>query len=155
MWRQQLVILRKFQITHRQSLWRHFAKVWFVCVCVWSAESSTPSHPEFLQESVRFPSVDTDPRHGLANRAARLVPDAGAPGVDARALGSNAYRSVYGACARTPAGARVINLSDGVDETVVVDAPLPPVITELVVQVGLGGGVFHRRRRVRGLQEQQ
>lgn len=113
------------------------------------------SHPELLQQPVCFASVDTDSGHSLAHRAARFIPDPRAPGVDARTLGSDAYWAVDGACAWARRRARVVNLSDAVHEAVVVDTPLPPVVAELVVQVGFG--VFrsnrHARRTVRQRKE--
>lgn len=68
--------------------------------------------------------------------------------MDAGTLGSDAHWTVHGARARTRRGARVINLSDAVNKTVVIDAPLPPVVPELVVQVGFGG-VLCRHREFR------
>lgn len=102
------------------------------------------SHPELLQQAVRFAPVDTHARHGLAHRTARLVPDARAPRVNAGTPGANAHGSVHGARARARRGARVVHLADAVDEAVVVDAPLPAVVPELVVQFGFGG-VLRRR----------
>lgn len=107
------------------------------------------SHPELLQQPISSAPVDTDPGHSLAHRAACFVPDPRTAGVDARTLGPDAHRSVHGARARTRRGARVVNLSDAVHETVVVDAPLSPVVPELVVQVAFGG-VLRRHRVLRG-----
>lgn len=59
--------------------------------------------------------------------------------MDAWTLGPDAHGTVHRARARTRSGARVINFSDAVNETVVVHAPLPAVVTELVVRVGFGG----------------
>lgn len=59
--------------------------------------------------------------------------------MDAGTSGPDAHRTVHGACARASRGARVVDLSDGVNEAVVVDAPLAPVVPELVVQVAFGG----------------
>lgn len=59
--------------------------------------------------------------------------------MDARAPGPDAQRTVHGACARARRGARVVDLADGVDEAVVVDAPLAPVVPELIVRIALGG----------------
>lgn len=109
--------------------------------------SSGLSHPELLQEPVRFAPVDAHPGHGLAHRTASPVPDPRAPGVDAGAPGPDAHGAVHGARARTRRGARVVELSDAVDEAVVIDAPLAPVVPELVVQVALGRVL--RRRALR------
>lgn len=59
--------------------------------------------------------------------------------MDAGTSGPDAHRTVHGACARTRRGARVVDFSDGVNEAVVVDAPLAPVVPELVVHVAFGG----------------
>lgn len=68
--------------------------------------------------------------------------------MDAWTLGSDAHGTVHGARARTRRGARVVNLSDAVNKPVVVDAPLAPVVPELVVQVAFGG-VLRRHRELR------
>lgn len=68
--------------------------------------------------------------------------------MDAATLGSDAHWTVHGASARTSRAARVIDLSDAVNKTVVVDAPLPPVVAKLVVQVGFGR-VLRRHRELR------
>lgn len=68
--------------------------------------------------------------------------------MDARTLGSDAHGTVHGARAGTRRGTRVVNLSDAVDEPVVVDAPLAPVVPELVVQVAFRG-VLRRYRELR------
>ncbi len=68
--------------------------------------------------------------------------------MDAGTLGSDAHGTVHGASAGTRRGARVINLSDAVNKPVVIDAPLAPVVPELVVQVGFGG-VLCRHRELR------
>lgn len=105
-------------------------------------------HPELLEQSVGFAPVDTDSGHGFTHRAACLVLDPGAPRMDARALGSNAHGTVYRAGARACRGARIINLSNYVYKTMVVDAPLPPIVSELVVRVGFGG-VLRRDHELR------
>ena len=97
------------------------------------------SHPELLQESVRFAPVDTDSGHSLTHRAACLIPDSRALRVDAGTLGLDAYWPVHGARARTGCTAWIVNLSDAVYEAMVVDAPLPAVVPKLVVQIGFGG----------------
>lgn len=74
--------------------------------------------------------------------------------MDAGTPGSDAHGTVHGARARTRRGARVINLSDAVNKPVVVDAPLAPVVPELVVQVGFGG-VLRRHRELRHAPQQQ
>ena len=99
-------------------------------------------HPELLQEPVRLAPVHAHLGHRLAHGAARLVPDAGAPGVQAGTLGPHAHGAVHGAGARARRRARGVNFSDGVHEAVVVDAPLPPVVPELVVRVAFGRRIF-------------
>lgn len=75
--------------------------------------------------------------------------------MDAGTLGSHAHGPVRGARARTRRRARVKHLSDAVDEAVVVDAPLAPVVPELVVQVALGGVLRRAPRRERRRRPQQ
>jgi len=113
------------------------------------------SHHELLQGSVRFPPVNADPGHRLAHRTARLKFHPRAPGVDAGTLGPDAHGSVHGARARTRRRARVKHLSDRVNKAVVVDTPLPPVVPELVIQVGFGGVLRRDRDASRTVRHEQ
>lgn len=99
-------------------------------------------YPELLEQPVRLAPVHADPGHGLAHRTARLVPDARAARVHAGTPGSHAQRAVHGARAGTRRGTRVVNLPDAVDKAVVVQAPLTPVVPELVIQVRFGREVL-------------
>ncbi len=96
------------------------------------------THPKFLQHSVSFAPVHTNFTDSFTHGAAGLVRDASASRVYTRALGSDTHGAILCAGAGTRCGARIINLSDAINKTLIVDTELAAIVTEFVFQLGFG-----------------
>ncbi len=96
------------------------------------------THPKFLQYSVSFAPVHTHFTDSFTHGAAGLVCDASASRVYTRALGSDTHGSILCAGAGTRRGARIINLPDAINKTLIVHTELPAIVSEFVFQLGFG-----------------
>lgn len=96
------------------------------------------THPKFLQHSVSFAPVHTNFTDRFTHGTAGLVCDARASRVYTRALGSDTHGSILCAGAGTRCRARIINLSDAINKTFVVDTEPATIVTEFVFLLGFG-----------------
>lgn len=103
-----------------------------------SLRTYTLTHPKFLQHSVSFASMHANFTDSFTHGTARLVFDARASRVYTRALGSDTHGSILCAGAGTRCGARIINLSDAIHKTLIVDTELATIVTKFVFQLGFG-----------------
>lgn len=94
---------------------------------------------KFLENSVRFASINANLCNCLTHWTARLVFNPRTSGVDSRTLRSYTHRSVLGAGALASGWTRIIRRSDGINKPMVVYTPLAAVVSKLVVKIHFGG----------------